>query len=90
MRLQQRLAHLAAGRQHGDRDIGVRGELGEALRGARRVRLRKALRPFRGKVVGHHVVAAAHEIGGHGRAHIAETDEADASCVALMRVLISC
>jgi hypothetical protein len=82
LRLQQRLAHLVAGRQHGDHDIGVARHLGEAFSCPTRVRLRKAVRAFGSNVVGHHVVAAAHEIGGHGRTHIAETDEPDASRLA--------
>jgi hypothetical protein len=40
---------------------------------------RKVARAFPGKVVAHHVVAAALEISCHRRAHIAEADESDAS-----------
>ena len=86
----KRVAHLAAGRQHGDHDLGVGGELGEACRSRAPRALRKVLRPLRGDVVAHHVVAAAHEIGRHRRAHVAEADEADAFRTSLMALCSPC
>jgi hypothetical protein len=43
------------------------------------MRLRHLMRPSGGDVVTHHVVAAAREVAHHGRAHVAQADEANAS-----------
>jgi hypothetical protein len=78
VRLQQRVTHLAAARQHGDDQIGAFAERLQRRRRLRAMGLGKALCPLRRDVVGRHREASAGKIGGHRRAHVAQADETDA------------
>ena len=70
------LAHMLAGRQHGDDDLGVLHRLGGA-RGLVGALLDRRRDRGIGEIEGRHVMLRLGEIGGHRAAHVAETDEGD-------------
>jgi hypothetical protein len=68
--------HVAI-RQHRDDELRI-AEVRRCFGSTATVRAREACNPARVRVVHGHLVTALHEVARHRRAHVANTDEADA------------
>ena len=89
LRVQQHIAYIVAGRQHGDDGVSRLAEFGEiGCRPGGMIRC-KNLRAPRIEIEADNLIAAAHKVGRHRHAHIAEADKADCSDVTHVRALYS-
>ena len=70
------VAHMIAGRQHGDDDLGVLDRFGRAL-GLVGPLLDRGCNGGLGEIEGGNMMLRLAQIGGHRATHVAETDEGD-------------